>query len=151
SIGLGKDPIQPLVLRADAGECLVIHFTNRLGAKASMHIDGLPVAVGGAVGRNEDTFAPPGGSITYTPPLPTGARAERAYWVHDHGASRELVAHGLFGAIVVEPAGSTWRDTDTGAPVQSGWAAIIDTPNGPDFREFVLLYHEIGDETFIGI
>jgi FtsP/CotA-like multicopper oxidase with cupredoxin domain len=156
AIGLGQDPVQPLVLRANAGECLVIHFTNRLAVKASMHVDGLAHTArdaGGAVGRNEDSFAAPGAAITYTLPLPTGARAERAYWLHDHGASRALVSHGLFGAIVVEPAGSTWRDPHSGAPLAAGagWEAIIAPSAGPAFREFVLIYHEIGDETFVGI
>src|SRR5438552_997756 len=32
--------------------------------------------------------------------------------------------------------------------MRSGWQAIIDTPQGPDFREFVLIYHEVGDEAF---
>ena len=29
-----------------------------------------------------------------------------------------------------------------------GWAALIAVANGSDFREFVIFYHEAGDETF---
>ena len=31
---------------------------------------------------------------------------------------------------------------------RSGWQAIIKNGTGPDFREFVLMYHEVGDEAF---
>ena len=32
--------------------------------------------------------------------------------------------------------------------MKSGWEAMIDRANGSDFREFVIFYHEAGDETF---
>jgi hypothetical protein len=70
SIGLRNDPIQPLVIRANLGDCLVLHFTNRLGSadRVSLHVDGLPYTAvngGGAVGYNQDSYANPGQSITY--------------------------------------------------------------------------------------
>jgi hypothetical protein len=156
SHGLRKDPIQPLVIRANLGECLVINFTNRLtDGPASMHIHGLPHSVqnyGGRVGLNPSTFAGPGQSITYRVPVPLDATAERAYYFHDHGASRDRISLGLFGAVVAEPAGSQHLDPETGLPLAgSNWEAIIADPNGPDFREFVIVYHEIGNEDFRGI
>ncbi|MGH7166620.1 MAG: hypothetical protein ACREIS_13970, partial [Nitrospiraceae bacterium] len=33
-------------------------------------------------------------------------------------------------------------------PMKSGWQAIIKNGTGPDFREFVIIYHEVGDEAF---
>jgi hypothetical protein len=120
-----------------------------------MHIQGLShdaINAGSKVGFNPDTFAAPGASVTYRIPLPSDPDAERGYYFHDHGASRQRVAHGLFGAIVLEPAGSTYLDPVTGQPladtVGSNWSAIIQDPSGVSFREFVLLYHEIGDENF---
>lgn len=159
STGLRDDPIQPLVLRANLGDCLVLHFTNRLSSsdRVSLHVDGLPYTAangGGAVGNNPDTFADPGQSITYALPIPSDPTAERAYTFHDHGDSRELVNHGLFGTVVAEPAGSHFLDARTGAPLTgSGWEAIIAPPPGagPAFREFVLAYHEVGNESFTGI
>src|SRR2546427_10450218 len=32
--------------------------------------------------------------------------------------------------------------------MRSGWQAIIQNGAGPDFREFVIIYHEVGDEAF---
>jgi hypothetical protein len=165
SHGLRKDPIQPLVLRANLGECLQVHFTNRLDdGPASMHILGLPHSVqsaGGAVGDNPDTFAAPSQTVTYEIPIPRDPNAERAYYFHDHGASRERQSLGLFGAIVVEPEGATYLDPETGDPLDtvtgSNWEAIIMDPNvdgspdGKSFREFVIFYHEIGNEAFTDI
>lgn len=166
SHGLRNDLIQPLVLRANLGDCLRIHFTNKLndGKPASMHILGLPhtaVNASSAVGENPDTFAASGATLTYEIPVPTDIDAERAYYFHDHGAGRRRQNMGLFGAIVAEPRGSTYLDVETGEPLDtitgSNWEAIIVDPNldgrpdGKSFREFVLLYHEVGDEAFTDI
>ncbi|HSR69552.1 MAG TPA: multicopper oxidase domain-containing protein [Acidobacteriota bacterium] len=155
--GLRQDPIQPLVIRANLGECLVLNFTNRLtDGPASIHILGLAHDAdnaGGEVGENPNTFAAPnGGQITYRVPMPTDPDAERSYYFHDHGASRQRINHGLFGAVVAEPEGSTYVDVETGMPSDGdNWESIIIDPNGINFREFVIMYHEIGDETFTGI
>lgn len=156
SVGLRDDPIQPLVLRANLGDCVVIRFTNALTDGAtSLTIDGLPRSIsngGGAVGLNPDTFANPGETVIYTYVLPTEVEAERAYHFHDHGAQRQRLAHGLFGALVVEPLGATYLDPQTGGPlVRNSWEAMIAVPGQPAFREFVLAYHEVGDEKFEGI
>lgn len=166
SHGLRQDPIQPLVLRANLGECLRVHFTNDLqdGEPASMHILGLPHTVNNAssaVGMNPDTFAARGQTVTYEIPIPDDVEAERSYYFHDHGAGRRRQNMGLFGAIVAEPRGATYLDVETGEPLDtvtgSNWEAIIIDPNlddradGKSFREFVIFYHEIGDEAFTDI
>lgn len=163
SYGLRRDPIQPLVLRANLGDCLTINFTNDLsdGEPASLHILGLSHTVdsaGSAVGNNPDTMAGPGQTVQYQIPVPLSRNAERAYYFHDHGAGRRRQNMGLFGAIAVEPRGATYFDVETGEELDtatgSNWEAIIKDPNldghsdGKSFREFVLLYHEIGNEAF---
>ncbi|MCH9651724.1 MAG: multicopper oxidase domain-containing protein [Deltaproteobacteria bacterium] len=163
SLGLRKDLIQPLVIRANLGDCLRINFTNAIDddRPASMHILGLPHSVtnaGSAVGNNPDTFAAHGETVTYEIPMPLDPDAERAYYFHDHGAGRQRQNMGLFGAIVAEPRGATYLDVETGAPLDtvtgSNWEAIIVDPNldnrpdGKSFREFIIMYHEIGDEGF---
>lgn len=209
SSGLRDDLIQPLVLRANLGQCVRIEFTNRLieinqegenqnwpagnindgmtpsrleapipddgvasltihglahwarkedNAKLGKHIsrDG---PAGGQVGRNPDTFAKRGETVVYEIPLPRNQAAEGSYYFHDGGGNRQRISHGLFGALIVEPAGARYLDPETGRESDgTGWQAIIQCPRDreecirpdgskvPDFREFALIYHEIGDE-----
>ncbi len=166
SHGLRQDLIQPLVIRANVGECLRINLTNSLtdGQPASMHILGLPhtaTNASSAVGENPDTFVAPGDTLTYEIPIPNDINAERGYYFHDHGAGRRRQNMGLFGAIVAEPPGSTYLDVETGVALDtvtgSNWEAIIVDPNldsrpdGKSFREFVIFYHEVGNEAFTDI
>ena len=170
STGLREDWIQPLIIRANLGDCVLVSFTNRLtqsspdrptlalsdsGAPAvSMHVHGVSYQIasaGGAVGLNPNSFAAPGQTVTYKffldPALGEGAKL-----FHSHGDSRQLQAHGLFGAIIAEPQGATWLDPMTGQPLtRSNWEAIIQMPSGPSFRELGIMYHEVGDEAFEGI
>jgi len=70
---------------------------------------------------------------------------------HSYSNDRELTVMGLFGVFVVEPKGSEFLDplgTGPAPKMSSGWQAIIKNGTGPDFREFVLIYHEVGDEAF---
>ncbi len=179
SNGLGQDPIQPLILRARLGECVQINLTNQLttaprggpgftalpvftqpGGVPSVSIDvaGLSFdAAGGAggqsVGNNPtNVMVPPGATYTYRyfldPLMGEGLRVFRS-----GGDSNQLTLHGLFGAIIAEPAGSTWLDPDTGADrtndrTFNSFSAIIRPGSGTSFREFAILYHEIGDEMF---
>ncbi len=152
--GLRDDPIQALAIRANAGECLTINFTNRLsnGMPASFHLTGLAYTAtndGGEVGNNPGTLADPGESISYTFPIPSDRSAEGTHHFHSRYDARVTMAHGLFGALVVEPPGSTYYHPDIpGQQIDSGWEAIIVDPNGIDFREFVIMMHEVGDEDY---
>ncbi len=152
SVGLRKDAIAPLVLRANLGECLEIGFTNRLDEPASLHVHGLSHTVenaGGQVGFNPDTHAAPGGTLRYRIPMPSAPEAEGSYFFRSGGAARTLQSHGLFGVVVAEPAGAQYLDVETGGPLRGNhWEATIVPPLGPAFREFVVIYHEVGDEDF---
>ena len=63
SLGLRDDAIQPLVIRANLGDCVEIDYTNRAsGGEFGVHIDGLAFNVassGDAVGRNAASSVPP--------------------------------------------------------------------------------------------
>ncbi|HEY8472080.1 MAG TPA: hypothetical protein VIL37_05525 [Natronosporangium sp.] len=176
SPGLRQDPIQPLVLRARLGECVVINLTNELtqapvtgpaqqpfavpGGVPDVSIDMQGVSYdaqggdgGQAVGNNGDSMmAAPGETVQYRffldPVMGEGTKVFRS-----GGDSTQLTAHGLFGALIAEPASARWFDPDTGVertndPNWSNWTAMIQAPNQPTFREFAILYHEIGDESF---
>src|ERR671933_2011300 len=45
---------------------------------------------------------------------------------------------GLYGAIVVEPKGSTYQNPANGTALTSGQSAIVVDPNGADFRDNVV-------------
>ena len=118
------------------------------------NVDGLPGVsaddVSSAVGQNADNTAAPGKTASYTvymdPSLGYGAHV-----FHSTGDTRQLQAHGLFGVLVSEPPGSQWLDPHTNQPLASGWDATIQMPSGasqPSFREFNLIFHEIGDEGY---
>jgi hypothetical protein len=177
SIGLGQDIIQPLVLRARLGECVVINLQNKLvnaprsgpngnpaivqpGGVPSVSIDMAGVAYDAAGGRggqsvglnSHGSMTPPGATGQYKffldPLMGEGAKVFQS-----GGNSFQLTSHGLFGALVAEPAGARWFDTVTGAEktndaTWSNWEAMIRPVSGPTFREFTIIYHEIGDENF---
>ena len=78
---------------------------------------------------------------------PTDPELEGAHYIRPGPGYRQAVAHGLFGALAVEPEGSTYLHPDTGQPLRSGWEAMIKPGSGKAaFREYVKVYHEIGDE-----
>mgnify|MGYP002648110249 CR=1 FL=1 len=142
----GRVP-HPLVLRAHLGECLRLRFTNRQEEeRAALHVEGLRVSVSAARGG----FVPgaavgPGESLTLTLALPTAPEAEGAYLLHDPEDGGEREARGLFGALVLEPAGAVYRETAGGGPLpgSEGWEALVDGPEGA-FREWVLIAHALG-------
>lgn len=157
---------RPLVLRANAGDCVKIRFTNKLderqwggellNPRASMHPIGIAynaaTSDGGNVGYNPDTTIGRGESIEYYWLAP---EREGLYLFRDTAsptgseADGGSVVHGLFGALAVEPAGSTWLDPVSGAPLYSSQTsqqsgelyidAIIVPPSGGAFRESVQL------------
>ncbi len=130
SSGLRDDPIQPLVIRANIGDTVIVNFTNRLaGERASVHILGLAAdpatSAGSSTGLNPDTTVGPGETISYTWHIPDLDNAEGAYVFNSLGNIREQQAHGLFGTLNVEPRGSVYLNPITGLPLKSGWDAII--------------------------
>jgi FtsP/CotA-like multicopper oxidase with cupredoxin domain len=153
SIGLkDNDPIQPLVIRANLGDCVEITMTNNAtGGDYGAHIDGLAFNVdssGDNIGRNDASALPKGATRTYRFWVPRDADLEGAHYLRPGPGFRDQVSHGLFGALSVEPAGSTYRDMVTGEPIDSGWQADIMPAKAKSFREYVQLYHEVGNEIF---
>lgn len=152
SVGLQGDAIQPLVLRVNQGECLVVALRNDLPDEpVSFHLHGSSLYVDSngrpALATEPGAVAHPGSTITYRWWVPE-EEPEGTHYFHSHGDTRLQTSHGLFGAVVVEPRGSIYLDPRTGAEADSGWDAIIRDPAGTDFREFTLFYHEIGNERY---
>ncbi|HJU05229.1 MAG TPA: multicopper oxidase domain-containing protein [Nitrospiraceae bacterium] len=154
--GLQNQWIQPLVIRANQGDCVKIKLENKLegGEDVSLHIHGSSMVVSAsgkpATTTNPETIVEQNKSVDLEWFIyPTTQEGGRQF--HSFSNDRELTVMGLFGTFVVEPKGSEYLDplgTGDPTPMKSGWQAIIKNGTGPDFREFVLIYHEVGDEAF---
>ena len=153
SIGLQDDAIQPLTIRANQGECVRIVLSNALNENepASLHVHGSSIYVADtgapAIATNPDATILPGQSVTYEWMIAENEQ-EGVHYFHSHGIDRFQAGHGLFGGIVVERGGSIYEDPIQGTPLASGWSAMIRYPDGSDFREFAIYYHEIGSERY---
>ena len=88
------------VLRCKQGGTVTLRVTNRLRVPTSIHWHGivLPYGMDGVPGISFDGIAP-GETFVYRFPL----RQSGTYWYHSHSRFQEQT--GLFGALIVDPAG----------------------------------------------
>jgi hypothetical protein len=99
---------------------------------------------GATVGYNFDQTIAPGGSITYQWQIPqiSGATLNLV----DFGDRRGHRHHGLFGALLVEPTGSTWTDPTSGKTVLNGTRADIRWTDAGGvaqaYREFAIFWQD---------
>ena len=138
------EEVQPLVIRANVGDTVQINFENKLNRRASIHVQGISYNVltsdGSNVGFNPDTTTDR--FIRYI----WHADKEGVYLFSDMADTRSneqgTNVHGLFGAIIVEAAGSYWLNPVTGKPMDSGLFADIYHPAKPAFREYAVFFHD---------
>ncbi|BBD79196.1 multicopper oxidase [Aerosticca soli] len=95
------------VLRWREGDTVTLRVTNRLAVPTSIHWHGilLPFQMDGVPGISFPGIAP-GETFTYRFPV----RQSGTYWYHSHSRFQEQT--GLYGAIVVEPAGGERHRAD---------------------------------------
>ncbi|HKI02516.1 MAG TPA: hypothetical protein VKK31_11080 [Thermoanaerobaculia bacterium] len=151
----------PLVLRAGAGDCIEVTLYNvinpsQLAAGTSTSVGLHPQLVsfdatqgsGFNAGSNPiQTIAPGTGSISYTwyaGNIDTSVKPA-AYIPIEFGAanlmSSDIVnhfAHGLFGALVIEPEGADWPAAEA-----SRISTVVTVPGEKSFREFVLITRDL--------
>ena len=133
---------EPLVIRANVGELVKLTIRNELGRPKSLHPHFVRFDQLGSDsmtnGYNYDQTIYPGeeGQFRWY------ADEEGPIFFHDHITGIEDAMHGTFATIIIEPRGSEHLDPHTGYSIQSGTQAIIKNPNGDDFREFALIYHD---------
>jgi FtsP/CotA-like multicopper oxidase with cupredoxin domain len=154
--GVQAQWIQPLVIRGNQGDCVKIKLENKLegGEDVSLHIHGSSMVMSAtgkpATTTNPDTIVAKDKAADLEWYIhPTTQEGGRQF--HSYSNDRELTVLGMFGTFVVEPKGSEYLEplgTGDPTPAASGWQVIIKNGTGPDFREFVLIYHEVGDEAF---
>ena len=105
------------------GECLRVTLRNALdnNEPASFHLHGsaLYVAATGApaLAANPDATAAPGAAVTYEWWV-SDNEPEGTHYFHSHGNTRLQTAHGLFGAVIVEPR-ARHLDPVTGSPCRA--------------------------------
>lgn len=136
--------VQPLVIRANVGDQIRISFSNSLDRSLSIHVQGLKYDVqtsdGACVGYNRDSTTKNQALYTWY------AEKEGVFSFQDMGDTRSgeegTNVHGLFGAVIVEAAESTWLDPETGAEMESGLFADIYHPVHPAFREYTVFFHD---------
>ena len=148
AIQAGTKAVEPLVLRANQGDCLRVTLHNettpgslyggtRAGFDAGQVWRNQQLASGAAVGLNPDTTVPVGSTITYN--YYTDGLA--GTMLFQNLGSVGSLRHGAYGMLIVEPFGSTWSDSVTNATLTStrtATQAIIRASNGFRFREFAL-------------
>lgn len=136
--------VQPLVIRANVGDHIIIHYYNSLNRFSSIHVQGLQYDVqtsdGSYVGYNHDSTTDD--FIIYH----WFAKKEGVYLFHDlanpGGQETRTLVHGLFGAIIIEKEESSWFDPVSGQHIESGLFADIYHPQDPAFREYAVFFHD---------
>lgn len=100
AIAIGGSVPAP-TLRWREGEEVVVQVTNRLDEPTSIHWHGLLLegVMDGSPGFNGFEPIRPGQTYTYRFQL----RQAGTYWYHSHSASQEQ--EGMYGAIIIDPAG----------------------------------------------
>jgi manganese oxidase len=166
AIKAGTKPTEPLVLRANEGDCIQVTLSNALpqnppenlddpallmgdkvtwnnSNRVSLHPQMLQYDIqgsdGATVGYNFDQTIAPGETITYR------WFADKEYGgtiLYDYGDIRSHRLHGAYGSLIIEPKGSEYRDPKTGNIIISGARADIIIPDRADFREQVLMFSD---------
>ena len=161
TVGSGAHPM-PLTLRVNVGDCVKVSLKNKMKeSKASFSAIGLAFdpkdSMGANIGNNPgDQTIAPGAERTYTY-YADPFNGETTSLVWDWGNVMTNPRNGLFGAVVVGPKGSKYRDPKTGADLtnKNAWAAdvIIDrsVPGNelrPNYRDVALFFQD--EDNIIG-
>ena len=139
---------EPLVLRVGVGDCVTVELTNELRSDSvSFHADMLatdPRTSGGVMaGYNATQTVAPGATGTFTY-YAHPAIGETVALVRDWGDVEKGPRLGLYGAIVVGPAGARYSDPRSGEDVaaRSSWSVDVHPPTGMPYRDFALFLQE---------
>jgi len=87
------------LIRANVGDRLIVHFTNKLPDPTTVHWHGVrvPIEMDGVPGASQPEVRP-GESFTYDFVLPDAG----LFWYHPHVMSAAQVGFGLYGALLVD-------------------------------------------------
>ncbi|MDQ2911095.1 MAG: Ig-like domain-containing protein, partial [Actinomycetota bacterium] len=144
---------EPLVLHAAAGECLTVNFTNqRVGARASFHLDGLerdPESSGVNAGFTPEQTVAPGLTRAYR--FYAGNAHLDSVLLSDAGGTPvvpdpvlgipinvDTGPLGMYGSVNVAPIGATFTDPVSGAPKDVGAQVDVHVPRTTGYRDFTV-------------
>lgn len=148
---------EPLVIRANAGDCIEFRTTNLLpeyleGSAFQLrtrtdivghhvHLVKFDTIVSDGAANGWNNIA---GARKYETLVERFFANEELHTVffHDHLFANSHQQHGLFGAMIIEEAGATFHDTCTGMEISAGTSAVIRRKDGTSFREFTLFVHD---------
>lgn len=152
-----KIRVEPLVIRANAGDCIEIRLTNLLPEhleESPFQMETLTDIVGFHIHLVKfDTIVSDGAANGWN--NIAGARKYetlierffadtelRTVFFHDHLFANSHQMHGVFGALIVEEAGATFHSPRSGRELRRGTQAVIRRRDGSFFREFALFVHD---------
>ncbi|MBO5070545.1 MAG: multicopper oxidase domain-containing protein, partial [Roseburia sp.] len=153
----GRIKVEPLVIRANAGDCIEVQLTNLLPEileESAFQMRTITDIVGFHIHLVKfDTIVSDGAANGWN--NIAGARKyetliERFFantelntvFFHDHLYANSHQQHGVFGALIVEEAGATFHDICDGKELNAGTQAVIRRRDGTSFREFTLFVHD---------
>ena len=152
-----KIKVEPLVIRANAGDCIELHTTNLLpefleGSAFQLrtrtdivghhvHLIKFDTIVSDGAANGWNNIA---GARQYETLIERFFADEelRTVFFHDHLFANSHQQHGMFGALIVEEAGATFHSPKDGREISFGTQAVIRRKNGTSFREFALFVHD---------
>jgi hypothetical protein len=134
---------EPLVLHVAAGDCVNVEFTNQLAlGRASFHVDKLlrdTRSSGVNAGYNPEQTVAPGGAKSYRF-FADDAKLGSAV-ISDYGGD-DTGVKGLYGALIVSPAGATFTDPVSGAAKDTGTQVDVNVHGQVGYRDFSLIFAE---------
>lgn len=137
---------------SDETDCMNLANTDWLGAQSTVQrwfADPQLAELNNQVPPN----ATPNNDPTVPPPSEPFDRTLRTVFTHDHFSPSTHQQAGLYMGLLVEPPGSTWKDSETGTEFYTradggptSWQAIITTDGGynqtDSYREFMFEFQD---------
>ncbi|MDO5338004.1 MAG: multicopper oxidase domain-containing protein [Eubacteriales bacterium] len=152
-----KIRVEPLVIRANAGDCIELRTTNLLPEFLEgnafqlrtrtdivghhVHLVKFDTIVSDGSANGWNNIA---GARRYETLVERFFADEelRTVFFHDHLFANSHQQHGMFGALIIEEAGATFHNPRDGKRLRSGTQAVVRRRNGTSFREFALFVHD---------
>ncbi len=149
--------VEPLVIRANAGDCIELRTTNLLPEFIEespfqqrtrtdivghhLHLVKFDTIVSDGSANGWNNIA---GARKYETLVERFFANEelRTVFFHDHLFANVHQQHGLFGALIIEEAGATFHNPQNGKELRFGTRAVIRRKDGTSFREFALFVHD---------